>query len=75
MPNLTDQINSDDWLRELARDAANVEAVMMKVDTLLMMAMKNQKAGNITDAQIRISEAREGLRLIAQLTGMKLRTD
>ena len=70
-PSVSDLHNLD-WLNEIQRDAQHVYTLLLSLDQQLNMANANLRAKNITDAMIRLSSVREGLRLIAEVMGLKL---
>ena len=68
-----DYLNHD-WMVELDHDAQHVQAVIVRLDELTLKAAQNLQSRNSVDAMIRISEIREGLRLLCNLMGVKIQT-
>ncbi len=67
----TSQYDSD-WMREIAADAANVQALINRLDELAIKAHRHIVAGDKLAAGMRIEEMREGLQLMGQLMGIKV---
>ena len=68
----TIELSNTDWMAELEQDAGNIHAILTSLDTQAKMATENLKQRNVTDAIIRLEQIREGLRLVAELMGLKL---
>lgn len=65
-------IQSNDWMRELEQDAQNVQAVLTGIDVTATKASFLLAHGDNRGAALKIEEIREGLRLIAEITGLKM---
>ena len=65
-------LHSNDWMQELEQDSKSYQAVIVRVDEILMKAQLDLKRGDCIDAMIRVTEARDGLRLMCKLTGVNL---
>jgi hypothetical protein len=61
-----------DWMLELEHDAQQVQAVISRLDHLALKAIESITTRNAVDAGIRLTEIREGLRLLCELMGVKL---
>jgi hypothetical protein len=65
-------IQSNDWMRELEQDAQNVQAVLTGIDVTATKAMFLLTHGDLRGAGIKLEEIREGLRLVCEITGLKM---
>lgn len=66
--------HNHDWMRELEHDAQHVQAVIVRLDEIALRAITNLQQGATVEAGIRITELREGLRLLCDLMGVKIQT-
>jgi hypothetical protein len=65
-------LHSRDWMRELAADAQKVQAVITGIDVTTARAHIALRLGDYRQVAIRLEEIREGLRLVCELTGIKI---
>lgn len=63
---------SRDFMLELDMDAQHIRTLLESLDQQALRCADNVKNRNPTDALIRLVEMREGLRLIAELMGLKI---
>lgn len=66
------RIHSNDWMRELEQDAQNVQAVLAGIDVTATKALFMLTHGDLRGAAIKLEEIREGLRLVCEITGLKM---
>jgi hypothetical protein len=68
-----DSEKSNDWMRELAQDADNVQMVLKRIDELAARAQSDLAINkNPVGAMIRLGEIQEGIQLLCQLMGVKV---
>lgn len=66
------QLSNQDWMRELEHDAQQFQGLVSRIDELAYKAGDDLHRRDYIGTAARIIEMREGLRLLCEITGVKL---
>lgn len=67
-------IESQDWMRELEMDAQRMQALVTSLDVTATKALHNLGNKDLVAAGTRLLEIREGLRLLCEVTGIRIQS-